>query len=190
MRKIVDTYQLYRAATSLPVSVADAKTHLRITHSDHDSLIQDLIWGAVKAFEKRANVCLSSQAWKAFLDKSYEEIELWKYPITGISTIQYYDDDNAIQTLSSASYYHNVDGGSTGYNPRPVVIFIEDEPSTYERDDAVVITFEAGYSSIDYDVKEALLGYVGHKYENPFDPVMERISFFDHVVSDNRSYGV
>ena len=99
MKKTVDKYQVYVAATTLPVSVADAKAHLRVTHSDHDSLIEDLIWGAVKAFEKKANVCLSSQTWKAFLDKGYEFIELWKYPITGISAIQYYDEDNTFTTL-------------------------------------------------------------------------------------------
>jgi uncharacterized phiE125 gp8 family phage protein len=190
VRKRIDTYQIYKAATSLPISVADAKTHLRITGSDHDSLIEDLIWGAVQQFEKRANECLSSQTWKGFASKGYEEFELWKYPVTGISSIQYYDEDNALQTLSTDDYYSNVNEGSTGWDPRPAVIFIEDIPSTYDRDDAVIITFTAGYSTIDYDVKQALLSWVYRKYEDPNDAVTERISFFDNVVADNRSYGL
>ena len=190
MRKRVDTYQIYVAATTLPISVADAKTHLRVTGSDHDNLIEDLIWGGVKAFEKKANVCLSAQTWKAFLDKGYEFIELWKYPVTGISSIQYYDDDNALQTLSTDDYFSNVDQGSTGYDPRPAVITVEDIPSTYTRDDAFIITFSAGYTTIDYDVKQAVLAWVYWMYENPNDPVTERLSFFDNVVSDNRSYGL
>jgi len=190
VRKRADTYYLYKAATSLPVSVADTKAHLRITNSTQDNLVEDLIWGAVNAFEKRANVCLSSQTWKVFLDKGYEEIELWKYPITGISSIQYYDDDNALQTLSTSNYFDNVDTGSTGYHPRPCLIFVEDIPSTYERDDAFIITFTAGYSSIDYDVKQALYAWVYRMYENPNDPVTEKLSFCDTVVSANRSYGI
>ena len=190
MRKRVDTYQIYRAATLLPVSLADAKAHLRITHEDHDSLIYDLIRGAVKEFEKRANVCLSNQAWKAFLPKAYEEIELWKYPITGISIVQYYDDDNAIQTLSADDYFTNIHSSVGAYHPRPVVITIEDQPSTYERDDAVVVTFEAGFTTIDADVKQALLAWVYRMYENPHDPVSERISFFDRVIDGDRSYGL
>lgn len=190
MRKRADTYQIYKSATTLPVSVADAKTHLRITHSDHDDLIADLLWGAVKAFEKRANVCLSSQTWKAFFDKAYDVIELWKYPITGISSIRYYDDDNVMQTLSTSDYFSNIDQGSTGYDPRPCVIEIEDTPSTYTRDDALVITFTAGYTSIDYDVKQAILAWVYRMYENPNDPVTERLSFFDKITDDNRSYGL
>lgn len=178
------------AATTLPVSIADAKSHLRVTHSNHDDLIEDLIWGGVKAFEKRANVCLSSQTWKAFLDKGYEHIELWKYPITGISAIQYYDDDNSFQTLSTADYFSNVDTGSISWEPRPAVITIEDIPSTYTRDDAMIITFTAGYTTIDYDVKQAILSYVYYKYEHPEDPVNERRTFFDNVVSMNRSYGL
>jgi uncharacterized phiE125 gp8 family phage protein len=161
-----------------------------VTHSSHDDLITDLIWGGVKAFEKRANVCLSAQTWKAFLDKAYDVIELWKYPITGISSIRYYDDDNAMQTLSTDDYFSNVDQGSTGYDPRPCVIEIEDTPSTYSRDDAVVITFTAGYSTIDYDVKQAILAYVYRMYENPNDPVTQKQSFFDLVIADNRSYGL
>jgi uncharacterized phiE125 gp8 family phage protein len=190
VRKRVDTYQLYKAATTIPVSVSDAKDHCRVSGSDHDSLISDLVWAAVHSFEKRANVCLSSQSWKAFLDKGYEEIEMWKYPITSISSIRYYDSDNVVQTLSTDDYYHNIDAGSTGYNPRPTFIFVEDVPSTYERDDAFIITFQAGYSSIDYDVKQALLSWVYRKYENPNDAVTERISFFDNIVEDNRSYGL
>jgi len=161
-----------------------------VTHSDHDALIEDLIWGAVKAFEKKANVCLSSQTWKGFADKCYEEYELWKYPISSISSIRYYNDSNVMTTLSTSDYYSNVDQGSTGYNPRPTKIFVEDTVSTYERDDAVIITFIAGYSSIDFDVKQALLSWIYRNYENPNDPVTERLSFFDNVVADNRSYGL
>ena len=190
MRKRIDTYRIVQAASSLPVSVSDAKAHLRVTHSDHDSLISDLIWAAVKQFEKRANVCLSSQRWRAFCDKGYDEIELWKYPILSIDLVQYYDTDNSIQTLSSEDYFSNVDSGSNGYISRPVTVVVETVPSTYERDDAFIITFTAGYDTIDYDVKQALLSWVYRKYENPNDAVTERISFFDNVVGDSRSYGL
>ena len=190
MKKTVDKYQIYKVATTLPISVADAKTALGVTGSDRDSLIEDLIWDGVKAFEKKANVCLSSQTWKAFLDKGYEFIELWKYPITGISAIQYYDEDNTFTTLSTDNWFSNVDTGSIGWDPRPAIIQITDIPATYDRDDAMIITFTAGYTTIDYDVKQALLAWVYRMYENPNDPVTERLSFFDNVVSDNRSYGL
>ena len=71
MRVRVDTYQIYKVASTLPISIADTKAYLAVTNSNQDSLIEDLIWGGVKAFEKAANVCLSSQTWKAFLDKGY-----------------------------------------------------------------------------------------------------------------------
>lgn len=190
MRVRATTYQLYKAATTLPISVADAKLHCGVTNSSQDSLIEDLIWGGVRAFEKRANVCLSAQSWKVFLDKGYEHIELWKYPITGISAIQYYDSDNAIQVLSTDDYFSNLATGSTGYDPRPLEITVEDIPSTYTRKDAFIITFTAGYSTIDYDVKQAVLAWVFYRYENPQDSVQERISFFDNIVQDNRSYGL
>ena len=190
MRKVVDTYRIVAGASTLPVSLDDAKEQLRITHSSHDDLITDLIWGAVKQFEKRANVCLSSQRWRAFLDKGYEYIDLWKYPITSISSIQYYDSDNAIQTLSADDYFSNADSGSIGFINRPVTVRVENIPSTYMRDDAFFITFIAGFELIDYDVKQALLSWVYRKYEDPNDAVTEKISFFDNVVRDSRSYGL
>lgn len=190
MRVRADTYQIYKKATTLPISLEDAKAHCGVTNTEQDNLIEDLIWGGVHSFEKRANVCLSSQNWKVFLNKGYEHIELWKYPITGISSIQYYDSDNALQTLSTGDYFTNIASGSTGYDPRPVVITVEDIPATYTRDDAFIITFAAGYSTIDYDVKQAVLSWVYRKYENPNDAVTERISFFDNIVADNRSYGL
>ncbi len=191
MRVTADTYHLRTAATTLPVSIADAKRHLRITHSNHDDLVEDLIWGATKAFEKKANVCLSAQTWKAFLPKLDSEIVLWKSPITLIQSIRYFDSDNTLATLSTSDYYSNVNTGSmTDSSPRPVVIFVDSIPATYIRDDAVQINFTAGYSSIDYDVKQALLSWVYRKYENPNDPVTEKVSFFDTVVQDLRSYGL
>lgn len=190
MRKRADTYQIYKAATTLPISVSDAKLHCGVTNSTQDNLIEDLIWGAVKQYEKRANECLSAQTWKAFLTKGYEYIELWKYPVTGISSIRYYDSDNAQQTLSTDDYFSNVVTGSTGYDPRPAVITVTTIPSSYVRDDAFIVTFTAGYSTIDYDVKQALLSWVYRKYNNPNDAVTERISFFDNVTADNRSYGL
>ena len=77
-----------------------------------------------------------------------------------------------------------------GFEPRPTVITVEDIPSTYTRDNAFIITFSAGYSTIDYDVKQAVLSWVYRKYENPNDAVSERISFFDNIVADSRSYGL
>lgn len=191
MRQRVDTYQIYAKATTLPLSVADAKAHLRITNSTQDNLVEDLIWGAVEAFEKRANMCLSDQTWKAFLPTFYDEIEIYKYPVTSIDIIQYYDSDNAIQTLSTSDYFSNLDTGSVGdYNPRPLLITVETSYSTYERDDAVIITFGAGDSTLDYDVKQALLAWIYRMYENPNDPVSERLSFFDRVIDVNRAYGL
>ncbi|MBG7617400.1 MAG: hypothetical protein IZT57_03405 [Chloroflexi bacterium] len=190
MRKIVDTYQIYKVASTLPISIADTKAYLAVTNSNQDSLIEDLIWGGVKAFEKAANVCLSSQTWKAFLDKGYEFIELWKYPITGISAVQYYDDDNAFQTLSTDDYFSNVNTGSIGWDPRPAVIQVTEMPSTYTRDDSFIITFSAGYTTIDFDVKQAILAWIYRMYEQRDNPVTERLTFFDNIVSSNRSYGL
>jgi hypothetical protein len=95
-----------------------------------------------------------------------------------------------LQTCQRMIIFQMLNTGSIGWNPRPLVNYVEDVPSTYDRDDAMMITFTAGYTTIDYDVKQAILAWVYRMYENPNDPVTERLSFFDNVVADNRSYGL
>ena len=182
-------YNLITPATTLPVSLAEAKTHLRITHSDHDSLITDLIWGAARQFENRANVCLSAQTWSLVLesDEVVERIEFLKYPVTAITSVYYYDKDNVLISMTNsngASYLE-----FTGGRPAAIDFGVDETPSTYDRIDAMTIRFTVGYSTLPYDIKQALLAWVFRFYENPNDPVSMKVSFFDRVVQDYRSYG-
>lgn len=180
-------YNLITAASSLPVSLADTKTHLRITHSDHDDMVTDLIWGAVREFENKSNECLSAQTWDLVLDESEvtSVIKFHKYPVLGITSISYYDSDNTAQSLthSNGDYFSFVNG-------RPAFIdFSADEtPSTYDRGDALTIRIYCGYSTLPYDIKQAILSRVYRLYENPNDPVSEKQTYFDRVLRDYRSY--
>ena len=80
---------------------------------------------------------------------------------------------------------------SIGWDPRPAVIQVTEMPSTYTgRDDSFIITFSAGYTTIDFDVKQAILAWIYRMYEQRDNPVTERLTFFDNIVSSNRSYGL
>jgi len=183
-------YNLITPASTLPVSVADAKSHLRVTHSNHDNLIEDLIWGAAREFENRANVVLSAQTWDLVMDSDEvkERIEFLKYPVLGVTSISYYDTDNTLQTVTGTSSNREYISFING-RPAAVDFIVDETPSTYDRVDAMTIRFLAGYSTLPYDIKQALLAWIFRMYENPNDPVSMKVSFFDRVVSDYRSYG-
>jgi len=183
-------YNLITPASTLPISVATVKTYCGVTHSSHDTLIENLIWSATREFENSANICITAQTWDLVLDDDevVERIEFLKYPVLGITSITYYDTDNAVQTLSGGS--SNVDYISF-INGRPAAIDfgVDETPSTYDRVDAMTIRFLAGYSTIPYDILDAISAKVYYLYENRNNPVKQKTSYFDTIVRSYRSYG-
>jgi len=178
-------YKIVTPASALAVSVADAKTYCRVTHSNHDSLIQDLIKAATQMFEQRSSLCICPQTWRLSLsdDEVVERVEIYKYPILGFSSITYYDTDNASQSLTNSQddYISFIEG-------RPGSLIFADPPSTYERDDAMQITFLAGYDTIPSDITDAIKMIVYRMYNHPDDPVSEKFSFVDKIIRDHRAW--
>ena len=63
-----------------------------------------------------------------------------------MSTLKYYDADNASQTVASTNYRLHPSDGAAAY------LEIDDDytrPDYYDRDDAVVLTYLAGYADIE-----------------------------------------
>jgi len=176
-------YNLITPSVTLPISLADAKEHLRITHGIHDDMIESLIWGAARQFENRSNEVLSAQTWDLTLYQAevLERVQFFKFPVTSITSVSYYDGDDSAQSVSSDDY-------TLFKNGKPASIIFDSVPTTYDRDDSMTIRFVAGYTTLPYDIELALLAKIFRLYENPGDPVDEKVSFFDKVVRDYRSY--
>lgn len=178
-------FNLVTAPTSLAVSVANMKTHLRreASFTDHDTLIQTYIEAATKEFEQRANLAICFQTWDLYLNykEVQERIEITKFPVNGIAQIVYYDADNVLQSLTSSNgdYISFING-------RPASVILDDYPTTYERDDAMRIRFTAGFSTVPDDIELAIKMMVWRIYFNPNDPVDERRSYVDKIIADYR----
>jgi len=178
-------FKLVTPASSLPVSVADAKTFCRITTSAHDTLIEDHINEATRQFENRANICIMPQVWNLSLsyDEVVERIEILKYPILGFNSITYFDTNNTSQSLtnSQGDYISFIAG-------RPSTLQFDEVPTTYERDGAMTIQFLAGFDTVPDDIKLAIKMMVNRMYWHPDDPVSEKFSYVDRIIRDNRSW--
>jgi uncharacterized phiE125 gp8 family phage protein len=165
-------------ATS-PVSVAEAKAHLRVEHSLDDAYIEACINAALERIDGR-------NGWlrRALINRAYELFLPWfpvarcialpLPPLQSVTSIKYQDDNDVEQTFSASSY-QVIKNEDEGY------IYLktgENWPGgTFERPDAVKIEFVAGYGATAADVpqniRQAILIEVGALYAERGDVAPE-----------------
>lgn len=67
-------------------------------------------------------------------------IELFRPPLINVLSVQYYNESNVLTTVDPDDYFITDD-----LVPRLVFVDTWDEPQTYNRDDAVRVTYQVGY---------------------------------------------
>ncbi len=171
--------RLKTAPTLTPVSVAEAKTHLRIDSSftADDTYIGTLIDVATFAAENYTNLWLMEQSWYLDIDSFPDYFNLLRGQNRSltINSITYSDTDNATQTLASSNYF----GDGT---IKPARIYFAPDatiPSTYDKPNAVTVDFTVGYgaaSQVPAPIKQAILLTIGRYYEIRQDVVTGTIA--------------
>ena len=169
---------IYTEPTVEPLSVDDAKTHLRITSNDDDIYISSLINAARKYIESYTGRVLITQTWDMYINAfpiDDTPIEIPKSPLSSVTSITYVDNAGASQTLSSSVY--TVDTDSTP--GRVYLAYSQAWPATRDQRKAVKVRFVAGYGSSGDSVPEAinhaLMLIVQSMKEQPTDKVKEYI---------------
>ena len=140
------------APTVEPVSAADAKAHLRVTHTNDDSYITNAITAARKQVEMDIGRSLIAQT-AVYRSDRFPKTPfcLPNPPISAVSSITYYDSAGATQTVATTnyaldSYSGQLDMTSTGSWP---------EPRGQAGD--VTITYTAGYGTAATHVPEGII---------------------------------
>lgn len=124
----------------LAYPLSKVKDFLHVTGTDQDDQISSFINAAVDIIEHHTLEVLGSRTYTLYMDNWSTCVEIDKYPVSAISSVKYYDDDNNIQTLATSSYWSSL-------NDRALV-YIQDQPTTYaDRLDRIEIAFVAGYAS-------------------------------------------
>lgn len=134
--------------TPLPVSLAEAKIHLRVGGDELDSSINLALQSAVSYIEDRTGrvlretetVVQSYHCWPAM------PVRFDRQPVKTISTVAYYAyGDNSTTTLASTNYrLHQSTRGACHLEWDEDFTY----PSLENREDAVQITYTAGYASL------------------------------------------
>ena len=153
-----------------PVTVAEAKAHLRVDISDDDTYIGTLITAAREWCEQYLDRTLVNTQWVMRFDSFPYEIELPRPPIASSGTttavsLTYTLGDDSTATLSTATY--RVDRNSTPGVVRQ--LRAGSWPGNLDDYNAVSVTWWAGYgsagSSVPAAVRHAILMVVGILYE-------------------------
>jgi len=144
------------AAGAEPVSLAEAKAHLRVLHADEDALITRYVKAATSHLEGITGRALITRTLKlscdAFPSDAREGLPLRMPPVGAITEIRYFDFDGVQQTLDAGDYYlvRSVIGAAVLLKPGKVW------PQAQSRKRAVSITYTAGYAAATNDLPAAL----------------------------------
>lgn len=158
--------KLITAPAVEPVSLVEAKAHLRVDGDDDNVLLTMLITTARQEAEKVTRRALITQTWEVVLDCFPSGgIDLPFPTLQSVTSIKYFDGSNVEQTLSTSAYQVDADSEpgrvalASGYS----------WPDTYDRLNAVRIRYVAGYglaAAVPAAIKQWILIRVATLYEN------------------------
>jgi len=157
--------QTVAPATS-PVTTTEAKLHARLDVDTIDADLQLIIDGATEQIEGLIDRQIVTATYRFTMPCWPPTLWLPLGRTQSVTSIKYYDPDNAQQTLSASLY--RVDA-----NQEPAVISSTTTfPISYTRSDAIEIIYTVGYGTaaqVPAGLKGAILMLVTHRFEHRGD---------------------
>ena len=151
-----------------PVSLAEAKAHLRIDGTAEDTLVASLIVTSRLHVEAALGLALITQGWSYFLDDwpPGREVALPLRPVQSVTALRLYAADESLQTVPAETYL--LDG--VGPPARIVRRTASSWPRPTRPANGIEIAFIAGYGAAAQDVpapiRQAILLLVAHWHEH------------------------
>jgi uncharacterized phiE125 gp8 family phage protein len=147
--------------TAEPISVAQAKAHIKALTNDEDALIARWIKTAREQAEAMLNRAVVARTWEKQLDAFPVSLELPWAPVRSVTSLKYLDVDGVEQTIAPASY--TLDKHATPGWIVPAYGFAW--PSTRADINAVRVRYVAGMAiPFTVDPSTDLLTAAGHGY--------------------------
>ncbi|MCI0571347.1 MAG: head-tail connector protein [Myxococcaceae bacterium] len=174
-----------------PVSLAEAKAHLRLESAEDDAYVTTLILAARQHVE---DVCwrrLVTQEWEAVLEAfpCDGELEMPGGNLQAIVSVTYVDEAGAQQTLAPATYAAD----TVSVPGRLLLAYGQAWPSTRCQWDAVRVRYTVGWAAAEVPapIRQALLLLVAQLYEHRVPEVtgtiVSKVSFaVDSLLSPHR----
>jgi len=162
---------LTSAPAAEPLSVAEAKSHLRIDGAAEDALIASLILTSRLHIEAALGIALITQSWRLHLDRWTDSgvIELPIRPLQSVEAVRVMDQSGTPTTVPTSDYIVDAAG-----SPPRLVPVNGGWPAPGRKVGGIEIDLDAGFGAEAEDVpgpiRQALLLLVAHWYEHR-DPV-------------------
>ena len=169
------------APASEPISLAEAKAHLRVDITDDDSYITALIVAARMFAEDNTGRSLITQSWQLVMDA----FDIWNFndtaiyldrnPVIAVQTIKYLDMAGVLQTMPSTDYTVEVNSEPARITP----VFGKVWPIALPQIGAVKVDFTAGYgnaAAVPQAIKTWMLLRIGTLY----DPARSEVAIMSH----------
>lgn len=173
-------------ATTDLVSLASAKSTLRVGATYDDANITTMLTAARQLVEAQSNRSILNQVWTIKLDYFPTEIYLPNGRIQSVASVKYIDTAGAEQTLVDGTDYT----ATTGYDDGRIVA-VESWPSDVntEQNNVVEIIYTAGYGVAASEetswAETAIALKLSAIYYN-----MEKSPAFNHVIGLNTHYSL
>jgi uncharacterized phiE125 gp8 family phage protein len=146
--------ELVTGPASEPVTLDEAKAHLRVDGDDEDDYITSLIVAARQAAEAYTRRALITQTWRHTGDRFTGTVTLPHQPVQSVASV-------AIDGEALPGYAYETDT-STG-RVKALAAYAADDIG------GVAITYTAGYgdaADVPMQIRQAILLTVGHMHEN------------------------
>jgi uncharacterized phiE125 gp8 family phage protein len=164
--------KLVTAPVVEPITILQAKQHLRVTGTDEDALILTLITAARGHAEAYTGRRFVTQTWDYFLDcfpltewYTWGAIEIPNAPLQSVTSVKYVDEAGVEQTIGTSDYV--VDAKSDPGRIAPA--YGKTWPWPRAQLNAVTIRFVCGYGlapAVPYEISAAILLIIGELFKN------------------------
>lgn len=142
---ITESYNVLTPASESVLTMEEARLQLRLDDDGYeDSLIQSICKAADALAENRTSRAFmqstheySANSWPCYTN----EIRLWPGNLVRVNSVKYYDSNNVLQTLVADTDYQ------VNSRSKPGRIIMLETPSLYDRPDAVIVEYIAGYGA-------------------------------------------
>jgi len=161
------SWQITVQPATEPITLVEAKSHLRVTFADEDTYINTLITSARKYCEAYCNRVFITQTWRQNENAWAYPIKLMVNPVISLTSLKYIDTNEAQQTITD-----NTNNFQKDFNSDVAKIYsglVEAFPAIGSSINPIEIITVCGYgaaSDVPDDIKHAIKLMVSHLYEN------------------------
>lgn len=152
----------------LPVTLADARTSLRVYGDALDGQIGIWVDGIVSVLEHETGQCLMEQTWQVLMSGFPDEIEL-PHPVMAIESVKYRAQGGAVTDLPEAEYLLV----PKRYESKLIPAVDRTWPATAPHPQAVIVTVRCGYGAAPEKTPKNAKLYILAKLADQFDPVTQ-----------------